>query len=124
VSTFWVTQINIESLVDNSNNEAEICFRFNKLDKLQALTLVREILGSSYEEHFNNNCYVGCVPLTDKNLDDINDFYVRQRVDIEACDIFVSVNSDSGTKMIGIPVVVNIMLKYLDVKLVFSFTVV
>jgi hypothetical protein len=111
-------------MVKNSSTEAKISFRFNSLNKLQAFTLVREILGSSHEESLKNNGYVGCVPLTDNNLDDINDFYVRQRVNIEECDIFVSVNSESSTKIISLPVVVNRMLKYIDCKLTFSFTVV
>ena len=108
----------------NSKIETEISFRFNRLDKLQAFTLVREILGSSYNEHLNDKCYVGSVPLTDNNFDDINDFYVRQRIQIDDCDIFVSVNSESGTNIIYIPEVVNRMLKYIDCKLGFSFTVV
>lgn len=107
----------------NSNTEAEISFRFNNLDKMQAITLEREILGSLRENHVENNSYVVCVPLTVNNFDDINDYYVRQRIEIEACDIFVSVTSDSGTNILDIPVIVNRMLKYIDCKLTFSFTV-
>lgn len=107
----------------NSNTGANINFRFNSLDKLQAFTLVREILGSSHEEELLNNCYIGFVPLTDCNLDDINDFYVRQRIDISQCAISVSVTSDSGTKTLEVPFIVNRMLKYIDCKLAFSFTV-
>jgi len=110
--------------VDNSNTEAEISFRFNNLDKMQALTLEREILGSLRDKHVENNCYVVYVPLTVNNFDDINDYYVRQRVDIEDCDIFVSVSSGSGTNTFNIPEIVNRMLKYIDCKLSFSFTVI
>ena len=107
----------------NLNTEAQINFRFNRLNKLQAFTLVREILGSSYEEFSENSCYVGCVPLTGYNLDAINDYYVRQRIEIKECDISVSVSSGLGTKTIEIPVIVNRMLKYIDCKLTFTFTV-
>jgi hypothetical protein len=109
--------------VENSNIEAELSFRFNRLDKLQAFTLTREMLGSSHNQHRNNNCYVGCVPLTDRNFDDINDYYVRQRVEIDDCDILVSVSAESGTKTVEIPAIVNRMLKYIDCKLTFAFTV-
>lgn len=107
----------------NSKAKALISFRFNRLDKMQAFTLEREILGSLREDHVENNYYVVYVPLTDKNFDDINDYYVRQRVEIEECDIFVSVCADSGTNTFEIPQIVNRMLKYLDCKLTFSFTV-
>lgn len=107
----------------NSNTEAEISFRFNRLDKMQAFTLEREIVGSLRNDHIEDHYYVVCVPLTDNNFDDINDYYVRQRVEIEDCDIFVSVASNSGTNFYDIPVIVNRMLKYIDCKLTFSFTV-
>ncbi|WNC72106.1 hypothetical protein RGQ13_18600 [Thalassotalea psychrophila] len=110
--------------MENSNTEAEISFRFLSLDKFQAYTLQREILGSTYKEQLKNNCFVGYVPLTKQNLDDINDYYVRQRIEIDECDIFVSVNSASDTTIISIPVIVNRMLKYIDCKLTFSFSVV
>ena len=110
--------------MNKSNAEAEISFRFLSLDKFQAYSLVREIVGSTHKEHVENKCYVACVPLTPKNFEDINDYYVRQRVEIEACDIFVSVSSDSNKGIVDIPVIVNRMLKYIDCKLTFSFTVV
>ncbi|TWX65314.1 hypothetical protein ESZ36_18280 [Colwellia demingiae] len=103
--------------------EAEISFRFLSLDKFQAYSLVREILGSTHKEDLENKCYVACVPLTQQNFEDINDYYVRQRIEIEACDIFVSVNSDSASGIVDIPLIVNRMLKYIDCKLTFSFTV-
>ena len=81
---------------------------------MQAFTLEREIVGSLRKDHIEDHYYIVCVPLTDISFDDINDYYVRQRVDIEYCDILVS----------AIPVIVNRMLKYIDCKLTFSFTVV
>lgn len=104
----------------NSNIEAEISFRFKGLDKLQAITLVRETLGSSYKEDATNNCYIGYVPLTKENFDDISDYYVRQIIEIEKCDIFISIKPESGENIIEIPVIVNRMLKYIDCKLTFS----
>ena len=104
--------------------ETEISFRFTRLDKMQAITLEREILGSLRENHVENNCYVVRVPFTQNSFDDINDYYVRQRIEIEDCDIFISVCSDSGTNTFEIPTLVNRMLKYIDCKLTFSYTVV
>jgi len=109
--------------MNNSKTNAEISFRFSRLDKMQAFTLEREILGSSREELIENNGYLVRVPLTDTNFDDINDYYVRQRIELEACDILVSANAKADTNVIEIPVIVNRMLKYIDCKLTFSFTV-
>jgi len=108
--------------VNNSNVEAEVSFRFLSLDKFQAYSLVREIVSFTHEEHSENKCYVACVPLTQHNFEDINDYYVRQRIEIEACDILVSVSSDSSSGIVDVPVIVNRMLKYIDCKLTFSFT--
>lgn len=101
----------------NSNMEARVSFRFTHLNKLQAFTLVREVIGAWYEESLPSNSYVGLVALTEDNLDDINDFYVRQRVDVSQCDIFVSVSSEQATQEVLLPRVVNRMLKYIDCRL-------
>lgn len=97
--------------------EATINFRFNRLDKMQAFTLVREIIGSSYQAHSEENYYVGLIPLTKKSLDDINDFYVRQQVNIDDTDIHISINGKSPSAEFNIPVIVNRMLKYIDCQL-------
>jgi hypothetical protein len=109
--------------MDKLHTEAEISFRFLRLDKLQAYTLEREIFGASHNKQSNNHDYCGYAPLTKQNLDDINDYFVRQRIEIEQCDIFISVNSPLETNIIDIPAIVNRMLKYIDCKLTFSFTV-
>lgn len=110
--------------MDNSNSKVNLNFRFLSLNKLQAITLEREIRGSSYQKHDEKDCYVGCVPLTKSNIDDINDFYVRQMIDIVECDIFVSVVCESDSNVVDVPEVANRMLKYIDCKLTYSFTVV
>jgi hypothetical protein len=109
--------------VKNSTIEAEISFRFLSLDKFQAYSLVREILGATHKEDEASNRYVAYVPLTKHNFEDINDYFVRQRVEVEACDIFVSVNSDAKRGDVDVPAIVNRMLKYIDCKLTFSFNV-
>jgi hypothetical protein len=109
----------VEDDVKNSNEEVEIRFRFVRLNKLQAYTLKRDITDSTYQQHDKEDCFVGCVLLTESNIDQINDFYVRQRVDISECDIVVSVVTDSNS--VDVPVIVNRMLKYIDCTLIFSF---
>jgi len=106
------------------NEKTEILFRFLNLDKFQAYSLTHEILGSSHEKSPSSERYIGHVPLTADNFEQINDYYIRQRVAIEACDILVSVKSTVETGSIDIPEIVNRMLKYIDCKLTFSFTIV
>ena len=109
--------------MDNSSPEVKLNFRFLSLNKLQAITLEREIVGSSYQKHYENDSYFGCVPLTTFSIDDINDFYVRQMIDVTECDIFVSVVSESDANIVDVPIVANRMLKYIDCKLTYSFSV-
>jgi hypothetical protein len=108
----------------NLSSQVEIHFRFLNLNKLQAYTLVREVPDSSYREQDEKGCYVGFVLLTKLNIDDINDFYVRQMVDINDCDICVAVQSKLKTNTVDVPQVVNRMLKYIDCKLTYSFRLV
>jgi hypothetical protein len=115
---------NTESIMDNVSTEAQISFRFLNLDKFQAFTLEREILGASYKQQSNSDCYVGYIPLSGQTFDDINDYYVRQRIEISECDIFVSVNLASKTNTVEIPAIVNRILKYIDCQLTFSVTAV
>jgi len=107
-----------------ANTEAELYFRFLNLDKFQAYSLVREMFGSSYEEQLENNRYTAKVPLTKQNFEDINDYFVRQRIDLQACDIFVVAKSISKVGIVEIPPIVNKMLKYIDCQITFEFTAV
>ena len=70
----------IENIMKNSGNEVEISFRLLNLDKFQAYSLAREILGSSFSELNESGCYIGCIPLSEQTFEDINNYYVRQRV--------------------------------------------
>jgi len=107
--------------VENLRPEVSTRFRFLTLNKLQAYTLDREVPDSSYIEQGDEACYLGSVLLTEFNIDDINDFYVRQKIDISDCDILVSVESTLETSTIDVSPVVNCMLKYIDCKLRYSF---
>lgn len=104
--------------------EVNITFRFLRLNKLQAYTLEKEVLGASYKMPLNKEYYVGCVPLNASSVHEINDFFVRQNVELDNCDIFVSTVTEYDSYIIDIPNIVNAMLKYIDCKLTYSFTVV
>lgn len=110
--------------VNNLIPEIHTSFRFLALNKMQAFTLEREVPDASYIEQSETGSYVGSVLLTEFNIDDINDFYVRQKVSLEACDILVSVVSELNYSTIDVLPVVNRMLKYIDCKLRFSFNTV
>ena len=98
-------------------------FRVLNLNKLQAYTLKRELLDSSYQKHNEHEQYIGSVSLTNFSIDDINDFYVRQMIDITECDILVSTISDNHSNTVEIPTVVNRMLKYIDCQLTYAFSI-
>ena len=107
--------------MENLKSEVSTSFRFLTLNKLQAYTLDREVPDSSYIEQGDDGAYLGSVRLTEFNIDDINDFYVRQKIDIVDCDILVSVGSRLKTSTTDVSPVVNRMLKYIDCKLRYSF---
>jgi len=109
--------------MSNPITEVKVDFRFKKLNKLQAYTLQREVLGASFQEQTNTNVFLGCVPLNDESMHEINDFFVRQMMRIEDCDIQVSVDSVNDVNSVSVPKVVNRMLKYIDCDLTYSFSV-
>jgi hypothetical protein len=110
--------------VEDSTSEVKIGFRFLKLNKLQAYTLAKEVTGATYKMPRKKDYYVGCVPLTNSSVHEINDFYVRQNIYKSDCDIFVSTVTEYDSYIIDVSEVVNFMLKYIDCKLTYSFTVV
>ncbi|WP_242698811.1 hypothetical protein [Alteromonas sp. 5E99-2] len=95
------------------------------LDKLQAITLTHEIKGSSYQLNLKGDRYIGEVILDEQLscLDDLNIFYVRQQIAIEDCEILVRVESYDISGAISAPSYVNKLLKHIDCKLSFAYTV-
>ncbi|TYK66879.1 hypothetical protein [Colwellia echini] len=119
-----MTTVNVTSDITNAPMvDAKISFRFLALDKFQAYSMVREIIGSSHAENTDTKRYVCCVPLSVKNFEDINDYFIRQRIAITDCDILVSVSASVNNGIVDIPAIVNRMLKYIDCKLTFAYTV-
>lgn len=94
-----------------------------KLDKFQAITLVREVAGATYESHAEKSYFIAAVCLTESldNLDDLNIFCVRQQIPLQDCDIFICVTSPDTTKTVATPMFVNKVLKHIDCQLTFNF---
>lgn len=103
----------------------KVDFRFRQLNKMQVLTLCRELEGVSYAEHPANEGklkppgFEALVALTATNLDAISMFYVRQGLNLSHCDILVSVKRAAPTGF-TLPTLVNQMLKHIDCPLSIS----
>jgi hypothetical protein len=100
-----------------------VVFRFLRLDKFQALTLEREVIGATYQQPSEGSYFVGSVPLQEGLIDDINTFYVRQQVDVNDSDIMISIKSENRQEAFGVPPIVNQFLKHIDCTLTFSYCV-
>lgn len=103
----------------------EISFRFRQLNKMQVLTLCRELEDVSYaenpadEDNLKPRSFEALVVLKAEHLDSINMFYVRQGLNVSNCDILVSLK-DADTTHFTLPAIVNQMLKHIDCPLSFS----
>jgi hypothetical protein len=78
--------------------DLNLSFRFLKLNKLQALTLQREVVPSSTSYIEDDDTYVGMVTLSE------------------------DISSTKPAEAIAVPFLVNQMLKYINCKLVFSYS--
>ena len=102
-----------------------ISFRFRQLNKMQVLTLCRELEDVYYaenpadEDDLKPRSFEALVVLKAEHLDAINIFYVRQGLNVSNCDIFVSVKGVEATSF-TLPAIVNQMLKHIDCPLSFS----
>lgn len=99
---------------------ADVYFRFGNLNKLQKLTLEREITGAfavSCEQTAKIDGYVSLTPLV---FDDINMFAVRQQIAAERCSIVVKINPSTEQSELQLPQCVNQMLKHIDCVICFQ----
>jgi len=116
------------------NSAMEISFRFRQLNKMQVLTLCREIEDASYTEdseiaasaEFKGNegqnkpgNFSAVVRLKPENIEAITMFYVRQGINISQCDILITATLTNTTSF-TLPVIVNRMLKHIDCPISFS----
>ncbi|MFC3032867.1 hypothetical protein ACFOEE_10080 [Pseudoalteromonas fenneropenaei] len=99
---------------------ASVSFRFLQLNKLQLLTLKRDIPELVATELEAPHHYCVSVPLEAHHIDTINMFFVRQQLILEQVDILVCLDtSDCGTEY-SAPRLLNQMLKHLDCTLRFT----
>ncbi len=96
---------------------AELKFRFLALDKLQALTLQRELMSESQLEELRTGVYCVSIPLDEYSLGDILNFYIRQEVKPSECDIILVINKSDGSNPLSVPRLVNDVLKQIDCDL-------
>lgn len=95
----------------------EICFRFLKLNKLQAITLCWEIEGASYTLNDGCDTFEARVPLLEDKFDDINLFFIRQKIPMQDCDLLINSTKQSNSIEIPVPIKINRFLKDIDCKL-------
>lgn len=109
-----------KNAVKDQQTESAISFRFRELSKLQALTLRQEIITSTYDTQVENQTYMGSVPLTTDDFEDIINFYIRQKISLVNCDIVISVAASGRAGTVKVPAIVNQMLKHIDCQLAFN----
>ncbi|BFT30043.1 hypothetical protein D210916BOD24_12190 [Alteromonas sp. D210916BOD_24] len=95
-------------------------FRLLALDMMQAYTLKREIPGASFYKDDASERFVGLIPLREDLFDQLNDYFIRQQIRYEDCDILVQADTTRSEQEVSVPNVVNKMLKYVDCKLTYS----
>lgn len=91
-----------------------VLFCFLSLNKMQSFTLKKELFDVITTEVELNKLYTGLVPLTEANFNDIIDFYIKQQLSIEQCDISIIVKSTGHGQSYPVPNIVSKMLKHLD----------
>ena len=62
--------------------------------------------------------------MSSDNLEDIFDFFIRQRIETSECDILISIDKNMDASIIAVPELVNRMLKFVDCKLTVCLTIV
>ena len=101
---------------------------------MQAYTLKKEIRGAQFYQVDDQDSFVGLVPLEEPLFDELNDYFIRQQIGYDECDILVEAiieNKDTSIKNqdasiesksteITVPHVVNKMLKYIDCQLTYA----
>lgn len=126
------------------NQTVKVSFRFLKLNRMQAYTLKKEIRGAQFYQVDEQECFVGLVPLEEPLFDELNDYFIRQQIGFDECDILVQAiienrdtcfenqnaiierqdaSSESKSTEIIVPHVVNKMLKYIDCQLTYAISV-
>ncbi len=96
---------------------------------MQAYTLKKVIRGAQFYQVDEQECFVGLVPLEEPLFDELNDYFIRQQIGFDECDILVDacvenqdVSIEGKRTEITVPHVVNKMLKYIDCQLTYAIS--
>lgn len=97
-------------------------FRFLSLDMMQAYTLKKEVSGAWFYKDEAKEVFVGVVPLIEAHFDELNDYFIRQQLAYDECDIYVEATAQGSEKtaQVNVPREVNRVLKYLDCPLTYA----
>jgi len=100
----------------NVASSVQVMFRFLSLNRMQSFTLNKELMDAYCIEVEEKKQYLGMVPLTAMSLDDIIDFYIKQQLTLDDCDILIMVNMEREKVNVSQPVpnIVSDMLKHIE----------
>lgn len=94
-----------------------VLFRFSNLNKLQKMTLEKEVQGAFSVFHEASNSFDGYVALDELTFDDINMFVVRQQLPVSRCNIVIKMSVQDSPFESALPATVNQMLKHIDCQI-------
>lgn len=97
-----------------NKNQLEVVFRFLVLNRMQSYTLNKELMDTYCIEVEEKKQYIGMVPLTEVNFNDIIDFYIKQQLKLEDCDIAIKVKMAQSKSYHTVPPIVSQMLKHIE----------
>lgn len=103
--------------VNVKDNQISVLFRFLSLNRMQSFTLNKELMDAYCIEVEEKKQYIGMVPLTDINFNDIIDFYIKQQLKLDDCDITIKVNVSETQGHHSVPTIVSQMLKHIECSL-------
>jgi len=98
----------------NVASSVQVMFRFLSLNRMQSFTLNKELMDAYCIEVEEKKRYIGMVPLTPMSLNDIIDFYIKQQLTLDDCDISIMVNMEKVNVSQPIPKIVSDMLKHIE----------
>ena len=103
-----------ENEQNSTTRSIKVMFRFLSLNRMQSFTLNKELMDAYCIEVKEKKQYIGMVPLTPMSLNDIIDFYIKQQLQLDDCDINIRVEADAGNEYYQVPNIVSDMLKHID----------
>jgi enhancing lycopene biosynthesis protein 2 len=81
---------------------------------MQSFTLNKELMEAYCIEIEDKKKYIGMVPLTAMNFNHIIDFYIKQQLTLDNCDISIMVKMEKEKVNQHVPHIVSEMLKHIE----------